>query len=78
MDEGQAQGILQSAFDRHVTPLLDRDQGAVSIVSIKKQIVTLRLEGACRGCPGKKYTLQSILEPTCKAALGDDVRVALV
>ena len=46
-----------------IKPFLQRDGGDISFVELTPEnIVRVRLQGACHGCPGATLTLQSIVD----------------
>jgi len=42
-----------------IRPHLEADGGGVELVDVKEGIVTVRLTGACGGCPMRIMTLES-------------------
>jgi Fe-S cluster biogenesis protein NfuA len=54
---------VQEALDK-VRPMLQRDGGDVELVDVDedKGAVTVRLTGACKGCPMSQMTLKSGIE----------------
>jgi len=48
----------------HIRPLLQQDGGDIELVSVDepKGVVSVRLQGACRGCPGAAMTLKMGVE----------------
>jgi Fe-S cluster biogenesis protein NfuA len=59
-------------------PLIEADGGTLELVDVRDALVIVRLGGIYRGCPSAPYTLQAIIEPAVKRAMGDKVRVELV
>jgi len=49
-----------------IRPMLQRDGGDVELVDIKGGIVTVRLQGACAGCPMSQMTLKNGIERVLK------------
>lgn len=50
-----------------IRPMLQRDGGDVELVNINKQgVVAVRLQGACKGCPGAMMTLKGLIEKKLK------------
>lgn len=46
-----------------VRPALQRDGGDVELVDVNdKGVVLVRLQGACKGCPGATMTIKSLIE----------------
>ena len=45
-----------------IRPMLQRDGGDCELVEIDGKVVKLRLQGACKGCPGAAMTLKMGIE----------------
>jgi len=47
-----------------IRPLLQRDGGDIELVNVDEQtgIVSVQLQGACKGCPGARMTLKMGVE----------------
>jgi len=56
---------VQAALDQ-VRPALLADGGDVELVDVKDGVVTLRLTGACGGCPMASMTLKNGIERVLK------------
>jgi Fe-S cluster biogenesis protein NfuA len=56
---------VQEAIDK-IRPMLQRDGGDVELVEVKDGIVTVRLRGACAGCPMSQITLKNGIEKFLK------------
>jgi Fe-S cluster biogenesis protein NfuA len=52
---------IQIAIDR-VRPALQADGGDVELVEVKDGVVSVRLTGACGGCPMATMTLKNGIE----------------
>jgi Fe-S cluster biogenesis protein NfuA len=53
-----------------IRPCLQRDGGDIEFVEYTPDnIVNVRLQGACSGCPGATITLQAIVERIIKEAV---------
>jgi len=52
---------IQIAIDR-VRPALQADGGDVELVEVKDGVVSVRLTGACGGCPMASMTLKDGIE----------------
>ena len=52
-----------------VRPSLQADGGDVELVDIKDGIVSVRLTGACHGCPMSQMTLKAGVESVIKASV---------
>ena len=48
-----------------IRPFLQRDGGDVELVDVSEDgVVTVRLTGACKGCPMSQVTLKNAVEKT--------------
>ncbi len=52
---------VQAALDK-IRPALQADGGDVELVEIEGNIVKVRLQGACKGCPMSQMTLKNGIE----------------
>ena len=54
---------VQEVID-HIRPLLQADGGDIELVKIDEAtgVVSVRLQGACKGCPGAAMTLKMGVE----------------
>jgi Fe-S cluster biogenesis protein NfuA len=56
---------VQEAIEK-IRPMLQRDGGDVELVDVQDGIVTVRLKGACHGCPMAQMTLKNGIEKLLK------------
>ncbi len=49
-----------------IRPMLQADGGDVELVDVNDGIVTVRLQGACKGCPMSQMTLKNGIERLLK------------
>ena len=56
---------VQAAINK-IRPMLQADGGDVELVAINDGIVTVRLQGACSGCPMSQMTLKNGIERMLK------------
>ena len=56
---------VEKALEK-VRPMLQADGGDVELVDVQDGIVTVRLQGACGGCPMSQMTLKNGVEATIK------------
>ncbi len=54
---------------------LQNDGGDMEVVSIEEKVITLRLKGACGGCPMATVTLKDGIERTLKEEIDPDIVV---
>jgi Fe-S cluster biogenesis protein NfuA len=65
---------VQAAIDK-IRPMLQKDGGDVELVDVQDGIVTVRLRGACAGCPMSQMTLKSGIEKFLKKEIPEIVAV---
>jgi Fe-S cluster biogenesis protein NfuA len=68
----------QKLVDEVLAPLIAADGGTIELVGMTDRRLLVRLGGVCKGCPGRPYTLNRIIEPLAKRWLGQDVLVEAV
>jgi Fe-S cluster biogenesis protein NfuA len=70
---------VQDVIDR-IRPLLQADGGDIQVVSIDEPTgkVSVRLQGACRGCPGAAMTLKMGVERHLKEKVPEVTEVIAV
>ena len=58
---------VQGVIDE-IRPLLQADGGDIELVSVEEDtgVVSVRLQGACKGCPGAQMTLKMGVERRLK------------
>ena len=61
-----------------IRPSLQADGGDVELVDVKDGIVSVRLKGACSGCPMSTMTLKNGIERFLKEKLSDVKEVVSV
>lgn len=58
-----------------IKPRLQADGGDVKLVDVKDGVVTVELQGACKGCPMSAVTLAMGIERTIREAVPEIIRV---
>jgi Fe-S cluster biogenesis protein NfuA len=56
---------IQAVIDK-IRPMLQADGGDVEFVDVVDGVVTVRLQGACAGCPMSQMTLKNGIERDLK------------
>lgn len=62
----------------NIRPSLRADGGDVELVDVKEGVVSLRLKGACAGCPMSTMTLKNSIERILKQEISDIKEVVAV
>lgn len=68
---------VQAVIDK-IRPMLQRDGGDVELVSVEGNVVKVRLQGACKGCPMSQMTLKEGIEKFVKQEIPEIDRVEAV
>jgi Fe-S cluster biogenesis protein NfuA len=58
-------GIMKELVEdaiKKIRPMLQRDGGDVELVDVVEGVVSVRLKGACSGCPMSQMTLKNGIE----------------
>jgi Fe-S cluster biogenesis protein NfuA len=71
------QESVQAVIDK-IRPMLQRDGGDVELVSVEGNVVKVRLQGACKGCPMSQMTLKEGIERFVKQEIPEVDRVEAV
>ena len=61
-----------------IRPMLQGDGGDCELVEIEDKVVKLRLQGACKGCPGAAMTLKMGIERHMRTKIPDLKEVVAV
>ncbi|MBU1701568.1 MAG: NifU family protein [Candidatus Eisenbacteria bacterium] len=56
------QESVQKILETEIRPMLRRDGGDIELIDVRDNIVFVRLQGACSGCPGAAMTLKMGVE----------------
>ncbi len=68
---------VQAVLDK-IRPVLQKDGGDVELVDVKDGVVSVRLTGACKGCPMSQMTLKNGIEKYLKKEIPEVVSVKSV
>jgi Fe-S cluster biogenesis protein NfuA len=65
---------VQNALNK-IRPMLQADGGDIELIDVKDGVVTVRLQGACGGCPMSRMTLKNGIERMLKQEVPEVVSV---
>ena len=68
---------VQKVIDK-IRPTLQADGGDVELIDVVDGIVTVKLQGACAGCPGAQMTMSMGVEAVLKEEIPEVKRVVAV
>ena len=66
---------VQTVLEK-IRPMLQADGGDVELVDVQNGVVTVRLQGACAGCPMSQMTLRNGIEKGLKETIPEIQAVA--
>lgn len=70
---------VEKILNEQIAPRLAADGGGIELVEVTEDnVVKVRLQGACSGCPGAQMTLRMGVERILKQALPDVAEVQAV
>ena len=69
---------IENLFRDVLGPLFAADGASIELVDLREQVVIVRFGGSYRGCPSSTHTLEGVVLPAVRAAVGASVRVELV
>jgi Fe-S cluster biogenesis protein NfuA len=70
---------VAGVIDERIRPAIQRDGGDIELVDVNEQgIVSVRLRGACSGCPGARMTLKMGVERLLKQVIPQVTEVVCV
>ena len=70
---------VEKVLNEQIAPRLAADGGGIELVEVTDDnVVKVRLQGACSGCPGAQMTLRMGVERILKQALPDVAEVQAV
>ena len=69
MSNDDVKARVTKVIDEEVRPALEMDGGGIELVDVADGVVTVRLQGACRGCPAARMTLARGVEARIKETI---------
>jgi Fe-S cluster biogenesis protein NfuA len=76
MEDERSQAV-RAVIDGVLAPLVAHDGGVLEFVSLDGSAATVRLHGACSGCPGRSLTIEQVILPALKRVAANIERVEL-
>ncbi len=58
---------IKTILEKEIKPMLALHLGSLDFVDFKKGVVSVRLQGTCRGCPLSELTLKAGIEELLKS-----------
>jgi len=57
---------VKNVIENKISPALQMEGGQIELIDIQDGKVSVKLSGACAGCPRSSYTLKSFVESVIK------------
>jgi Fe-S cluster biogenesis protein NfuA len=78
VEEIEMEDKVRQILETQIRPLLQREGGDIEFVGLEDNVVKVRLQGACRGCPASQMTLQMGVERLLREEVPEVERVVAV
>jgi len=69
---------VEEVINESIRPFIQADGGDIELVGVHDGKVSVRLQGACAGCPGATYTLRLGVERTLQEKIPEVKEVIAV
>jgi len=69
---------VEEVINESIRPFIQADGGDIELVGVEDGKVSVRLRGACAGCPGATYTLRLGVERTLQEKIPEVKEVVAV
>jgi NFU1 iron-sulfur cluster scaffold homolog, mitochondrial len=67
--------IIEAVLDESVRPALANDGGGLEVIEVEGQIVRIRYQGACGGCPSSTGGTLRVIENHLRSQLDPNIKV---
>ncbi len=54
---------VQNVIDGQINPMLASHNGSCELVSLNDSVAVIKLNGGCKGCPGRQMTFMKGIKP---------------
>jgi Fe-S cluster biogenesis protein NfuA len=77
-DPSEIDDAIRALLDEYVRPAVENDGGAIDFLGFKDGVVSVRMKGACAGCPSSTATLKGGIETLLKQHLPEVTNVTAI
>ncbi|OFZ80827.1 MAG: hypothetical protein A2583_01590 [Bdellovibrionales bacterium RIFOXYD1_FULL_53_11] len=74
----EAEKMIRVIIDTEIKPALAMDGGDIEFIKFEEGKVFVRLQGACKGCPGARMTLKMGVERRLREKIPEVTEVVAV
>ena len=78
IEPSEIDDAIRALLDEYVRPAVENDGGAIDFLGFKDGVVSVRMKGACAGCPSSTATLKGGIETLLKQHLPEVTNVKAI
>ena len=67
--------MIEDLLEKRIRPALRQDGGDIELVEVDRNVVTVKLKGACATCPSSSITMRQFIEKELTKSVAGDIRV---
>ncbi|HPM41854.1 MAG TPA: NifU family protein, partial [bacterium] len=75
MTNVQRMHMIEELIETRIRPALRQDGGDIELVDVDRNVVTVKLKGACATCPSSTITMRQFIEKELNKVVAKDIRV---
>jgi Fe-S cluster biogenesis protein NfuA len=72
--KNQTEAKIIEVLEQYIRPAVEQDGGMIVFKELHEGVVTVKMKGACSGCPSSTMTLKAGIEGLLKRLLPDEVK----
>ena len=72
--KNQTEAKIIEVLEQYIRPAVEQDGGMIVFKELNEGIVTVKMKGACSGCPSSTMTLKAGIEGLLKRLLPDEIK----
>ncbi len=72
--KNEVEAKIIETLEQYIRPAVEQDGGMIVFKELKEGVVTVQMNGSCKGCPSSTMTLKAGIEGLLKRLLPDDVK----
>ena len=72
--KNQTEARIIEVLEQYIRPAVEQDGGMIVFKEMHEGVVTVKMKGACSGCPSSTMTLKAGIEGLLKRLLPDEVK----
>ncbi|HXB39543.1 MAG TPA: NifU family protein [Bacteroidia bacterium] len=72
--KNQTEAKIIEVLEQYIRPAVEQDGGMIVFKELNEGVVTVKMKGACSGCPSSTMTLKAGIEGLLKRLLPNDVK----